>query len=186
MVSTSGAVKRGVKRRIAASRTRICGRSVSRRMSEQRGFITRSTRRPHLRSMRHRNALYTYNKWFGPRACGDKSHASRTMDLDAPCVCWFGERHARDRSRHAGAIRRRTRCALDDAMRCDAMRCARADRACLFFVLSRRTRRHGSPRRARCARQRSRAQRPTISSSMMMMMMIGFGRRPARARRSSR
>ena len=184
MVSTSGAVKRGVKRRIAASRTRICGRSVSRRMSEQRGFITRSTRRPHLRSMRHRNALYTYNKWFGPRACGDKSHASRTMDLDAPCVCWFGERHARDRSRHSwrhsstDEVRAR-RC---DAMRCDAMR-ARSDRACLFFVLSRRTRRHGSPRRARCARQRSRAQRPTISSSMMM---IGFGRRPARARRSSR
>ena len=33
-----------------------------------------------------------------------------------------------------GAIRRRTRCALDDAMRCDAMRCARARTARASFL----------------------------------------------------
>ena len=171
-----GAVKRGVKRRIAASRTRMCGRSLSRRMSEP-GFITRSPRRPHLRSMRHINPLLLYNKWFGPRACGDKSHASRTVDLDARCVCWFGERHARDRSRHAGAIRRRTRCALDDAMRCDAMRCARGPRVPVFcFVAS-----HASSRVAAARAMRASAIAGTTTNHFVDDDDDDWFRAPSRA-----
>ena len=76
-----------------------------------------------------------------------------------------------------GAIRRRTRCALDDAMRCDAMRCARGPRVPLFcFVTS-----HASSRVAAARAMRASAIAGTTTTHVVVDDDDWF-RAPSRAR----